>query len=81
MWEMWSCGATPWSGVTSKDFASMLEKGTTLERPRNAYGEVACSDEFFDLMKRCWAYEATKRPTFGEIVQALGSGLRELGDN
>ncbi len=38
------------------------------ERPRIP---SSCPKEWGELMKRCWATDPTRRPTFSKIVKAL----------
>eukprot|EP00118_Oscarella_pearsei_P014733 m.128573 g.128573 ORF g.128573 m.128573 type:complete len:118 (+) comp37953_c0_seq46:5005-5358(+) len=71
MWEMWSNGATPWSGVASRDLASMLENRKKLEKPRNAYGEANCGEGVYNIMERCWKYVPNERPSFRELISLL----------
>jgi len=36
-----------------------------LEKPEN------CSDDFYELMRNCWRFEPSERPTFKEIIEIL----------
>jgi hypothetical protein len=38
-----------------------------------------CSQELYNIMVKCWAYEHEDRPTFRELTKILLDGLKRLG--
>ncbi len=64
--ELFSFGKDPYHEVgKNNDIVSYVKSGGRLHKPD------VCSDEIYELMKKCWSEEATNRPTFLNIVKAL----------
>lgn len=66
LWECFSQGQTPKIfDVGDKELRKVtyyyLEKGGRLTKPSG------CHDEVYDLMQKCWEWEADKRPPFNQI--------------
>ena len=57
----------------------LVEKGERLSQPRR------CPKDIYDVMYKCWAYNAHNRPTFAELVQMFAcpeySNIQELRNN
>lgn len=66
LWEIFSLGETPYTG-TGADLPRRLKKGERLTKPE------LCDDTWYAAMKKCWSYEARKRPKFSEIRTELES--------
>lgn len=68
--DVWSFGVVMWEVFTNGVSPLMipvenLRCGTRLPQPQN------CPDSVYNLMQRCWEYEADDRPMFFHIVQEL----------
>ncbi|XP_060570888.1 angiopoietin-1 receptor-like [Ruditapes philippinarum] len=64
LWEIFSLGDIPYPGKDI-DLPKRLEEGERLEQPEH------CDDTWYAVMKKCWSYEASKRPTFESVRQEL----------
>eukprot|EP00731_Ephydatia_muelleri_P038734 Em0884g2a len=73
-WEVFTLGKIPYPGVTPFSLVKYLDEGGRLEKPSNA----ACSDEIYDLMRRCWYQEPESRPSFLNLVSAICEILEPL---
>jgi hypothetical protein len=61
LWEMWSKGEEPYGNKSNKEVSDFVRDGGRLEKPKN------CPDKLFDIMKKCWAAEPDKRPSFCDL--------------
>lgn len=61
LWEVCTHGLSPYAGMELTQIYDKLESGYRMEKPEN------CPANFYDLMLKCWSWEAEKRPTFKEI--------------
>ncbi|KAM9476533.1 inactive tyrosine-protein kinase 7 isoform 1-T1 [Clarias gariepinus] len=67
MWEVFTSGELPYSSLSHEDILEGLQAGMlTLPAPE------ACPSKVYKLMTRCWAPSLKERPSFSELVQALG---------
>uniref|UniRef100_A0A3B1IRW7 Inactive tyrosine-protein kinase 7 n=1 Tax=Astyanax mexicanus TaxID=7994 RepID=A0A3B1IRW7_ASTMX len=67
MWEVFSHGELPYSTLSHEEVLEGLQAGTLkLSAPD------ACSSKIYKLMSRCWAPSPKERPSFSELVLALG---------
>ncbi|KAI4885305.1 hypothetical protein NFI96_012264 [Prochilodus magdalenae] len=67
MWEVFSLGELPYSTLSHEEVLEGLQAGTLkLSAPE------ACPSKVYKLMTRCWALSLKERPSFNELVQALG---------
>lgn len=71
LWEIATCGMSPYPGVELTDVYHMLEKGYRMECP------PGCPPKVYDLMKQCWLWSAADRPSFDEIHHALENMFQE----
>lgn len=58
-------GAVPYTKVDNKFILTYLKSGRRLKRPE------ICTDELFEIMKRCWCQNPDERPSFSELVNLL----------
>ncbi|XP_050683432.1 tyrosine-protein kinase Abl isoform X2 [Leptidea sinapis] len=65
LWEIATYGMSPYPGVDLADVYHMLEKGYRMECP------PGCPAAVYDLMRGCWQWNASERPSFREIHHAL----------
>nr|BAA81715.3 protein tyrosine kinase [Ephydatia fluviatilis] len=73
-WEVFTLGKIPYPGVTPFTLIKYLDEGGRLEKPSNA----ACSDQIYDLMRKCWCQESEDRPPFSNLVLAICGILEPL---
>ncbi|XP_063608030.1 fibroblast growth factor receptor 3-like isoform X2 [Penaeus indicus] len=66
LWEIMTLGGTPYPSVPSVEkLFQLLREGHRMEKPSN------CSLEIYSIMRECWRYQPTQRPTFKELVEDL----------
>ncbi|XP_006033571.1 tyrosine-protein kinase Fes/Fps-like [Alligator sinensis] len=65
LWEIFSLGAAPYPGLSSKQVLSQTQRGLRLRTP------ARCPAELCDLMLRCWEAQPSLRPSFGTIHREL----------
>ncbi|XP_055381518.1 tyrosine-protein kinase Fer isoform X2 [Condylostylus longicornis] len=65
MWEIFSKGDTPYSGMSNSRAREKIDAGYRMPAPENT------SQEIYRLMLRCWAAQPESRPHFDEIYSAL----------
>ncbi|KAI4502795.1 hypothetical protein M0802_001839 [Mischocyttarus mexicanus] len=65
MWEIFSKGDNPYSGMTNSQARNKIDAGYRMPTPENA------PDEIYRLMLRCWEYEPEKRPHFDQIYTVV----------
>lgn len=68
VWEAFSYGSKPYSGMKGHDIMQMLEHNQRLECPDK------CPQPIYELMLRCWSWRPEDRPTFAELT----SGLKDI---
>ncbi|XP_027030761.2 inactive tyrosine-protein kinase 7 isoform X1 [Tachysurus fulvidraco] len=67
MWEVFSHGEMPYATLSHEDILEGLQAGTLkLSAPE------ACPSKVYKLMSRCWDPSPKERPSFSELIQALG---------
>lgn len=64
LWEIMTLGGTPYPTVPSVEkLFQLLRDGHRMDKPSN------CSLEIYMIMRECWRYQPTQRPTFKELVE------------
>ncbi|XP_049826902.1 tyrosine-protein kinase Abl isoform X11 [Schistocerca gregaria] len=71
LWEIATYGMSPYPGVDLTDVYHMLEKGYRMECP------PGCPPKIYELMRQCWQWNASDRPSFQEIHHALENMFQE----
>ncbi|CAH8437467.1 unnamed protein product [Schistosoma turkestanicum] len=66
LWEMWTGGADPWSGITVVRLLELIDSGRRLVWPR-----FTCPRRLYQLMLACWRVEPHRRPTFSYLAERL----------
>ncbi|CAJ1067818.1 inactive tyrosine-protein kinase 7 isoform X1 [Xyrichtys novacula] len=67
MWEVFSHGEMPHAKMSDDEVLEGLQGGTLKLPPPDG-----CPSKIYKLMSRCWSLSLKERPSFTDIVQALG---------
>ncbi|XP_072543857.1 non-receptor tyrosine-protein kinase TNK1 [Salminus brasiliensis] len=63
LWEMFTYCEEPWLGFSGRQILFRVEReGDRLQRP------LDCPQELYSVMKKCWAYTPSERPTFAQLT-------------
>ncbi|XP_078362117.1 uncharacterized protein LOC144646410 isoform X2 [Oculina patagonica] len=65
LWEIATLGGFPYPGIKNSEIMTLLRRGYRMEKPDT------CSEEFYQLMTRCWEDDPDGRPTFTELCHDL----------
>ncbi|XP_047185639.1 tyrosine-protein kinase Fer isoform X3 [Scophthalmus maximus] len=65
LWETFSLGVCPYPGMTNQQAREQVEKGYRMACPQR------CLDDVYQVMQRCWQYNAEERPKFSELQRDL----------
>ncbi|XP_050095813.1 tyrosine-protein kinase Abl [Anopheles aquasalis] len=71
LWEIATYGMSPYPGIDLTDVFHKLESNYRMERP------PGCPLEVYDLMRKCWQWNAQDRPTFKSIHHDLEHMFQE----
>ncbi|XP_076438828.1 uncharacterized protein LOC143277811 [Babylonia areolata] len=78
LWEIFSMGQVPYPGIHAGEIGSRLKSGYRMDKPEFA------DDMHYGLMKDCWQYKESKRPTFktirAQLDKLFSSGNRQSVD-
>ncbi|XP_070209701.1 tyrosine-protein kinase Fer-like, partial [Littorina saxatilis] len=72
MWEIFSAGQQPYSGMTNAQAREKIEDGYRL--PQNSQ----TPESMYKLMLGCWEYNPKKRPHFKDVYDGLKDALKRL---
>ncbi|XP_062566100.1 tyrosine-protein kinase Fer-like [Saccostrea cucullata] len=72
MWEIFSGGITPYSGMTNNQAREQIDRGFRMPAPEGT--PEAC----YDLMMKCWEYNPNERYHFDKIHKELQSIFKSL---
>ncbi|KAK6487668.1 tyrosine-protein kinase Fer-like [Huso huso] len=72
LWETFSLGATPYTGMTNQQAREKVERGFRMRAPR------FCPSEVYDVMLRCWDARPAYRPSFFDIHCEIAVLLRKM---
>ncbi|XP_058978010.1 tyrosine-protein kinase Fer isoform X3 [Musca domestica] len=75
MWEIFSKGDTPYSGMTNTQAREKIDHGYRMPAPDNAPAEM------YRLMLKCWAAEPESRPHFDEIYNVVDALILRLDNS
>ena len=64
-WEVCSFGMQPYPGVDISNVYEQLQQGTRLVRPDK------CPRDCYSVIKSCWEWDETLRPTFRQLYETL----------
>ncbi|XP_022644251.1 tyrosine-protein kinase Abl-like isoform X2 [Varroa jacobsoni] len=65
LWEIATYGMSPYPGVDLSEVYRMLESGYRMGCP------AGCPSSVYELMRKCWSWNAADRPSFREILEML----------
>ncbi|XP_063000992.1 tyrosine-protein kinase ABL1 isoform X2 [Elgaria multicarinata webbii] len=71
LWEIATYGMSPYPGIDLSQVYELLEKDYRMERPEG------CPEKVYELMRACWQWGASDRPSFAEIHQAFETMFQE----
>ena len=72
MWEIFTMGSTPYSGMSNAKARELIDNGYRLPCPPKTPQNV------YRVMSRCWTYEPENRPHFSEIKRQLEESYVEM---
>ncbi|XP_004849159.1 tyrosine-protein kinase ABL1 isoform X2 [Heterocephalus glaber] len=71
LWEIATYGMSPYPGIDLSQVYELLEKDYRMERPEG------CPEKVYELMRACWQWNPSDRPSFAEIHQAFETMFQE----
>ncbi|XP_017472306.1 PREDICTED: tyrosine-protein kinase Fer isoform X2 [Rhagoletis zephyria] len=75
MWEIFSKGDTPYSGMSNSRARERIDAGYRMPAPENT------PPEMYRLMLKCWSAEADARPHFDEIYNVVDALIIRLDNS
>ncbi|XP_018802579.1 PREDICTED: tyrosine-protein kinase Fer isoform X1 [Bactrocera latifrons] len=75
MWEIFSKGDTPYSGMSNSRARERIDAGYRMPTPENT------PPEMYRLMLKCWCAEAESRPHFDEIYNVVDALIIRLDNS
>ncbi|XP_050320989.1 tyrosine-protein kinase Fer isoform X5 [Bactrocera neohumeralis] len=75
MWEIFSKGDTPYSGMSNSRARERIDAGYRMPTPENT------PPEMYRLMLKCWCAEAEARPHFDEIYNVVDALIIRLDNS
>ena len=70
MWEILTLGGNPYPSVPVEKLFDLLKTGYRMGKPKN------CPEQLYFIMKECWHATPSKRITFSQLAEKLGSLLQ-----
>ncbi|KAM6986059.1 tyrosine-protein kinase ABL1 isoform 2-T2 [Aplochiton taeniatus] len=71
LWEIATYGLSPYPGIDLSQVYEMLEKDYRMDRPEG------CPEKVYQLMRACWKWNPSERPSFAETHQAFETMFQE----
>uniref|UniRef100_A0AAQ4QS12 Tyrosine-protein kinase n=1 Tax=Gasterosteus aculeatus aculeatus TaxID=481459 RepID=A0AAQ4QS12_GASAC len=71
LWEIATYGMSPYPGIDLSQVYELLEKDYRMDRPEG------CPEKVYDLMRDCWRWNPSERPSFAETHQAFETMFQE----
>ena len=65
LWELATYQMLPYPGVELSQVYELLETGYRMQSPEG------CPPPVYDLMRHCWEWESSNRPSFDEVPTTL----------
>ncbi|NXD82163.1 STYK1 kinase, partial [Halcyon senegalensis] len=70
LYEMITLGAPPYPEVPPSDILSYLQRQNIMKQPSS------CQQAMYSIMKSCWQWNAAKRPSPTDLIQALQVAIK-----
>lgn len=71
LWEIATYGKSPYPGVELANVYHLLDSGYRMERPEG------CPPNVYEIIRKCWQWEPSQRPSFAEIYKELENMFHE----
>ncbi|KAJ7987308.1 hypothetical protein DPEC_G00337380 [Dallia pectoralis] len=71
LWEIATYGMSPYPGIDLSQVYELLEKDYRMDRPEG------CPEKVYQLMRACWKWNPSERPSFAETHQAFETMFQE----
>ncbi|XP_068430020.1 tyrosine-protein kinase ABL1 isoform X2 [Clinocottus analis] len=71
LWEIATYGMSPYPGIDLSQVYELLEKDYRMDRPEG------CPEKVYELMRDCWRWNPSERPSFAETHQAFETMFQE----
>lgn len=76
LWEIMTYGEQPYPNIMSaEELYSYLITGQRMEKPQT------CTINIYLVMRQCWNFESSARPTFAELVESFDGILQQYSSN
>ncbi|NXI37842.1 STYK1 kinase, partial [Galbula dea] len=70
LYEMITLGAPPYPEVPPSDILPYLQRQNIMKKPSS------CQQAMYSIMKSCWKWNATNRPSPADLIQALQTAMK-----
>ncbi|NXX15945.1 STYK1 kinase, partial [Podargus strigoides] len=75
LYEMITLGAPPYPEVPPSDILSYLQRQNIMKQPSS------CQQTMYSIMKSCWQWNATKRPSPADLIRSLQTAIKTSNDH
>ncbi|KFP95819.1 Tyrosine-protein kinase STYK1, partial [Leptosomus discolor] len=75
LYEMITLGAPPYPEVTPSDILSYLQRQNIMKQPSS------CQKAMYGIMKSCWQWNATDRPSPADLIRSLQTAIKTSKDH
>ncbi|XP_010169890.1 tyrosine-protein kinase STYK1, partial [Antrostomus carolinensis] len=75
LYEMITLGAPPYPEVPPSDILSYLQRQNIMKQPSS------CQQAMYGIMKSCWQWNATNRPSPAELIRSLQRAIKTSNDH
>ncbi|NXK04971.1 STYK1 kinase, partial [Herpetotheres cachinnans] len=74
LYEMITLGAPPYPEVPPSDILSYLQRQNIMRQPSS------CQQAMYDIMKSCWQWNATNRPSPADLIWSIQTAIKTSND-
>ncbi|NXF32869.1 STYK1 kinase, partial [Nyctibius bracteatus] len=75
LYEMITLGAPPYPEVPPSDILSYLQRQNIMKQPSS------CQQAMYGIMKSCWQWNATNRPSPADLIRSLQTAIKTSNDH
>ncbi|XP_072734115.1 tyrosine-protein kinase STYK1 isoform X2 [Ciconia boyciana] len=75
LYEMITLGAPPYPEVPPSDILSYLQRQNIMKQPST------CQQAMYSIMKSCWQWNATNRPSPSDLIRSLQTAIKTSNDH